>query len=159
MKQSLGLCPTIYQMQTLHELASIILGNVINLSSLPLEFLSSRSTYCVINWHNSNSKLHMSKFYYMNCYDHSFLNHMSFRSSKGTHYLNQIRYHGTFIENICWHQPPSIVIQPRGICDHIKVSPISQSLLLILAQTQYPLIFIKFTNNYVLFFTNKSENV
>ena len=36
-------------------------------------------------------------------------------------------------------QPPSIVTQSIGIYDHFKVSSIGQSLLLILAQAQYPL--------------------
>ena len=61
---------------------------------------------------------------------------MSFRSPKGTHCLNPMRYHGAAVENICYHQPPSIVTQSIGIYDHFRVSRIGQSLLLILAHTQ-----------------------
>ena len=64
---------------------------------------------------------------------------MSFGSPNGVYYLNPMRYHDAYIENTYCHHPPSIVIQFIGIYDHFKVSPISQSLLLILAQTQYPL--------------------
>ena len=46
-------------------------------------------------------------------------------------------YHSASIENIFYYQPPSIVIQSIGIYDHIRDSPTSQSILLILAQTQY----------------------
>ena len=64
---------------------------------------------------------------------------MSFGSSKGTHYLNPMRYHCVSIENTYCHQPPPTVTQSIGTSDHFKVLPISQSLLLILTQTQYPL--------------------
>ena len=64
---------------------------------------------------------------------------MSFGSPKGTHYLNPMRYHGASIENTYFHQPPLIVTQSIRIYDHFRVLPISQSLLLILTQTQYPL--------------------
>ena len=50
-----------------------------------------------------------------------------------------MKYHGAFIENTYCHQPPSIVTQSIGIYDHFRISPICQSLLLILAQAQYPL--------------------
>ena len=52
------------------------------------------------------------------------------------HCLNPLRYLGAFIENFYCHQPPSTVTQSIGIYDHLRVSPISQSLLLILMQTQ-----------------------
>ena len=65
--------------------------------------------------------------------------HMSFGSPKGAHYLNPMRYHDAYIKNTHCHQHPSIVTQSLGIYDHFKVSLICQSLLLILAQTQYPL--------------------
>ena len=63
----------------------------------------------------------------------------SFGSPKMTHYLNPMRHHGASIENNYCHQPPPIVTQFIGIYNHFRISPISQSLLLILAQTQYPL--------------------
>ena len=63
----------------------------------------------------------------------------SFESPKRTHYLNPMRHHGASIENNYCHQPPPIVTQFIGIYSHFRISPISQSLLLILAQTQYPL--------------------
>ena len=50
-----------------------------------------------------------------------------------------MRYYGASIENICCHQPASIVTQYIGIHDHFKISLIGQSFLLILAQVQYPL--------------------
>ena len=81
----------------------------------------------------------MSSFYRRKCYDHSFLDYMSFGSPKVTHYLNPMRYHSAFIENIYFHQPSSTMTQTIGIFEHIRVLPISQSLLLILAKTQYPL--------------------
>ena len=62
---------------------------------------------------------------------------MSFRSPKGTHCLNLIRYHVAYIKNTYCHQPPSIVTQSIRIYDHFRVSPISQSLLLTLAQTLF----------------------
>ena len=75
----------------------------------------------------------------MKCYDHSLLDHMSFGSPKGIHYLNPMRYHGTSIEITYCHQPLSIMTQSIGIYNYFRISPISQSLLLILAQTQYPI--------------------
>ena len=74
----------------------------------------------------------------MNYNIHIFHDHMSFKSPKGTHYLNFMRYHDVYIENTCCHQPPSTVTQSIGIYNHFRVSPIGQSLLSILAQTQYP---------------------
>ena len=68
-----------------------------------------------------------------------FHDHIFLRSPKGTHYLNPMRYHGASIENTCCYQHSSIVTQSIGIYDHFRVSPIGQSLLLILAQAQYPL--------------------
>ena len=65
---------------------------------------------------------------------------MSFGSPKRTHCLNPMRYHGAYIENSYCHQSPSTMTQSVGIYDHFKVSPIGHSLLLILAQTQYPLM-------------------
>ena len=56
---------------------------------------------------------------------------MSFKLPKGTHHLNLMRYHSAFIENTYYHKPSSIVTQSVRMCDHIKVSPISQNLLLI----------------------------
>ena len=64
---------------------------------------------------------------------------MSFGSFKGIHYLNLMRYHGVSIENTYYHQPPSTVTQSIEVYDHFRVSLINQSLLLILAQTQYSL--------------------
>ena len=52
---------------------------------------------------------------------------MSFGSPKGT------------LENTYYHWPLSIVTQSIWIYDHFSVSPIGQSLLLILAHAQYPL--------------------
>ena len=54
------------------------------------------------------------------------------------HTISIMRYQGASIENIYCPQPPSILTQSIRIYDHIKVSPIGQSLLLILAQPQYP---------------------
>ena len=51
-----------------------------------LTYLSSQKTYV--------------KFHLKNYYGHSFHEHTSLRSPKGTHYLNPKRYHGAFIENI-----------------------------------------------------------
>ena len=62
---------------------------------------------------------------------------MSFGSHKGIHCFNLMRYHDVFIENTYYHQPPSIVTKSIGIYDHFRVSPIGQSLLLILVQIQY----------------------
>ena len=64
---------------------------------------------------------------------------MSFGSSKRTHYLNPMRYHGAFIENSYCHQLPSTMTQSIGIYDHYRASPIGPSLMFILTQTQYPL--------------------
>ena len=64
---------------------------------------------------------------------------MSFRSPKGIHYLNPIRYHSAYIKNTCCHQPLSTVTQSLRIYDHLGVLPIGQSFLLTLAQIQYPL--------------------
>ena len=61
-----------------------------------------------------------------------------FLSPKGTHCLNHMRYHVAFIENTCYHYPPSIVTQSIEIYDHFKVSHIGQSLILIFAHAQYP---------------------
>ena len=55
------------------------------------------------------------------------------------HCLNLMRYHGTSIENTYCCQPSSRVTQSIGTYDHFRVSPIGQSLLLILALAQYPL--------------------
>ena len=65
--------------------------------------------------------------------------HMSFRSPKMKHCFNSIRYYGASIENICCHQPPSTMTQFVRIYDHIRVSFISQNLLLTSVYTQYPL--------------------
>ena len=62
---------------------------------------------------------------------------MPFGSPNRTHCLNLIRYHGAFIENTYYHQSLSTVTQSIGKYDNFRVSPISQSLLLILTQTQY----------------------
>ena len=59
---------------------------------------------------------------------------MSCGSLKGICYLKPTRYHGASIENICCYQPSLIVTHFLGIHGHFRVSPISQSLLLILAQ-------------------------
>ena len=59
--------------------------------------------------------------------------------TQGDTLSQSMRHHGASIENTYWHQPPSIVIQSLGIYDYFMVSPIGQSLLLTLAQTQYPL--------------------
>ena len=75
----------------------------------------------------------------MNCYGHNFLDYMSFGSPKMTYCPNTMIYHNFSIENICCHQPPSQVTQCISIYDHIRVLPIIQSLLLILAHIQYPL--------------------
>ena len=64
---------------------------------------------------------------------------MTFGSPNETQYLNPMSCYGVSIENTCCHQPPSIVIQSIGLYNHFRVSPIGQSLLLILAQAQYPL--------------------
>ena len=64
---------------------------------------------------------------------------MSFESLKMTHYLKLMRYYSASIENICYHNPLLIMTQSIGLYDHFRVLPISQSLLLILAKTQYPL--------------------
>ena len=47
--------------------------------------------------------------------------------------------HSASIENICSHQPLSIVTHFVRIYDHIRVSSISQSFLLISSHTQYPI--------------------
>ena len=75
----------------------------------------------------------------MNYYSHRFHNHLSFGSPKRTHYLNPMRYDGASIENTCSHYPPSTVTQSIRIYDHFRISLTGQSLLLILAQAQYPL--------------------
>ena len=64
---------------------------------------------------------------------------MSFRSLKGTHYLNLMRYHGTSIENTYCHQLSSAMTKSMGIYDHIRILSIGQSFLLTSANTQYPL--------------------
>ena len=64
---------------------------------------------------------------------------MSFGSPNGTHCLNPMRYYGVSIENTYFHQPSLIVTQSIRIYDHFRVLPIGQSLLFILAHTQYPL--------------------
>ena len=92
----------------------------------------------MINWHTlARRSIYQTPL--RNYYDHKFHNHMSFGSSKGTHCLNPMRYHGAYIENTCCHQPPSIVTQSIWIYDYFRVSPMGQNLLLILAQAQYPL--------------------
>ena len=58
---------------------------------------------------------------------------------RGIYCFNPMRYHGASVENAYCHQPPSTMTQSIGIYDHFRVSPIGQSLLLILAQAQYPL--------------------
>ena len=62
---------------------------------------------------------------------------MSFRSPKGRHYLNPMRYHDASIGNTCCHQPSLIVTQFIGIYDYFIVSLIGWSLLLILVHAQY----------------------
>ena len=70
---------------------------------------------------------------------HRFHDHASFGSPNGTYYLNLMRYHGASIENTHCHKPQSTVTQSIRIYVHFRVPPIGQSLLLILAQAQYPL--------------------
>ena len=64
---------------------------------------------------------------------------MFFGSPKGLHYLNLMRYHNVIIEDTCCHQLSSTMTKSIKIYEHFRVSPISQNLLLILAQGQYPL--------------------
>ena len=58
---------------------------------------------------------------------------MSIRLPKGTHCLKPMKYHGTSIKNTCCYQLPSKITKPIGIYDHLRFSPIGQSLLLTLA--------------------------
>ena len=55
------------------------------------------------------------------------------------HCLNLMRYHGVFIKNTFCHLSSSIMTQSMDIYGHFKVSPMDQSLLLILVQAQLPL--------------------
>ena len=83
---------------------------------------------------------------------------MSFGSPKETHFLNPMRYHGAFIENTYCHQPPSTATQSIGIYDHFRVSPIYQSLLVILAQTQY-LLKVESSYNIVAWWIMKIDSL
>ena len=56
-----------------------------------------------------------------------------------THCLNPMRYHGAYIENICFYKASITMTQSIGIYDLFRVSSIGQSLLLMLALAQYPL--------------------
>ena len=58
---------------------------------------------------------------------------MFFWSLKGTHCLNIMRYHGVSIENTYYYQTASTVTQFIEIYDHVRVPPISHSILWILA--------------------------
>ena len=109
-----------------------------HLSRLPFKFLSYKSHLSCDQLTYSNSNEHMSNSTKGIIMAIDFII-TSFGSPKRTHYLNPMRHHGASIENNYCHQPPPIVTQFIGIYSHFRISPISQSLLLILAQTQYPL--------------------
>ena len=47
---------------------------------------------------------------------------------RGSQQSQSMRYHGTSIENNCCHQHPSTTTQSIGLYDHLRVSPIGQSL-------------------------------
>ena len=103
-----------------------------HLSRLLLQFLSYKFHLLYDQLTYSNSKEHMSNFHKRKCYDYSLLDHTSFRSPQGKHCLNPMRYHGASSENTYCYQPLPIVTQSIGIYDHLRISPIGQSLLLTL---------------------------
>ena len=61
-----------------------------------------------------NSRRAYVKFHLRNYYGHSFHEHTSLKSPKGTHYLNPMRYHGASIDNTYCYQLSSIVTQSTG---------------------------------------------
>ena len=112
-------------------------AKAINLSRLSLPSLSYRSSYYVFNWYILVLKKAYVKFHLRNYYDHSFHEHTSLGSPKGTHCLNFKIYHGVSIENTYCYQLPSTVTQFIG--NIWSTYDLTRRLkpLLTLAQAQY----------------------
>ena len=93
-------------------LHSIIIELQILLLCVQLTCLSSQRAYV--------------KFHLKNYYDHSFREHNSLGSPKGTLCLNPMKYHGVSIENTYCYWLPSIVTQSI-IYNQLTISPIGQN--------------------------------
>ena len=104
---------------------SIIIELQIILLYVQLTCLSSQRTYV--------------KFHLKNNYDHSFHEHTTLGSPKGTRYFNPMRYHNASIENTYCYWISSIVTQSIGNIWLTYDLTHKSKPLLILAQTQYSL--------------------